>query len=236
MRVMDLLPTAASVFALAGCAPPRTEFTGETIVHAATPICEMPAGGPIAAAPGGGMPAAPGEAPGEARHDVPDDARGSAGKPPPQLVGLPLVGSQIEVLGEIQFDPGSSVIKETTQNIGLLTTLAAAGKKYQQITKLRVEGHTDSDGDDASNQELSERRAQSVVAWLVKNGIESRRLAAVGCGERDPVESNTTSEGKQRNRRTEFDIEDIEGRRWNLATEPCAPNPSRRPATARVSQ
>jgi OOP family OmpA-OmpF porin len=148
--------------------------------------------------------------------------------PPTQLVGLPLTGSQIDVLGEIEYDTNSATIKQTPQNIGLLTTLVTAGKAYPMITKLRVEGHTDSDGDDVSNQDLSERRAQSVVNWLVDRGIERHRLHAVGCGERDPVASNDTSEGKQRNRRTEFDIEDIGGQRWDQATNACAVNPQRR--------
>src|SRR5688500_10628858 len=107
-------------------------------------------------------------------------------------------------------------------------TLATAGKAYQQITNLRVEGHTDSDGDDLSNQDLSERRAQSVVQWLVDNGIDRRRLEPVGCGERDPIETNSTDNGKARNRRTEFDIEEINGNRWDLATQPCVPNPQRK--------
>jgi OOP family OmpA-OmpF porin len=158
----------------------------------------------------------------------PPPAPAPAPAPPPQLVGLPLTGSQIDVLGEIQYDTSSATIKQTPQNIGLLTTLATAGKAYPMITKLRVEGHTDSDGDDAMNQELSERRAQSVVDWLVANGIDRNRLAAVGCGERDPIASNATEEGKQRNRRTEFDIEDIGGQRWDMATTPCAPNPQRK--------
>lgn len=153
--------------------------------------------------------------------------------PEPRLVGLPLTGSQIDVLGEIEFDTNSSTIKQTPQNIGLLTTLATAGKAYPQITKLRVEGHTDSDGDDISNQDLSERRAQAVVTWLTDRGIERSRLHAVGCGERDPIASNETSEGKQRNRRTEFDIEDIGGQRWDLATKACDPNPQRKGYVAR---
>ena len=101
---------------------------------------------------------------------------------------------------------------------------------YPQITKLRVEGHTDSDGDDASNQALSERRAQAVVDWLVSHGVERHRLLAVGCGERDPLVPNTTAENKRSNRRTEFDIEEVSGRRFSLATDHCAPNTHRRRA------
>lgn len=64
-----------------------------------------------------------------------------------------------------------------------------------------IEGHTDSTGDDAHNQDLSERRAQSVVAWLAGRGIAAGRLSALGKGESDPVADNATSEGRQENRR-----------------------------------
>jgi outer membrane protein OmpA-like peptidoglycan-associated protein len=72
-----------------------------------------------------------------------------------------------------------------------------------QHTNLRVtiEGHTDATGDGASNQVLSERRAQSVVAWLTANGIDASRLQASGKGETAPVGDNATPAGRQQNRR-----------------------------------
>ncbi len=140
------------------------------------------------------------------------------------LAGLPLTGAQIDVLGDIEFDTSSATIKPTPRNIGLLETLVTAGRAFPQITKLRVEGHTDSDGDEAANQQLSERRAMTVVDWLTSRGIERHRLLAVGCGERDPLVPNTTAEHKRTNRRTEFDIEDVQGRRFSRATAHCAPN------------
>ena len=146
----------------------------------------------------------------------------------PSFVGLPLTGSQIDVLGNIEFDTDKATIRQTPQTIGILTTLATAGKAYPQITKLRVEGHTDSDGDEGHNQDLSEERAQAVVKWLVDNGIDRARLTAAGCGSRDPLVPNTTSENKQKNRRTEFDIEEALGKPFEFATEPCAPNPNRK--------
>jgi OOP family OmpA-OmpF porin len=146
----------------------------------------------------------------------------------PSFVGLPLTGSQIDVLGNIEFDTDKATIRQTPQSIGILTTLATAGKMYPQITKLRVEGHTDSDGNEAHNQELSERRAQAVVKWLVDNGIDATRLTAAGCGSKDPVVPNTSAENKQKNRRTEFDIEEALGKPFEFATAPCAPNPSRK--------
>lgn len=70
--------------------------------------------------------------------------------------------------------------------------------------KFRVEGHTDSDGDESLNQKLSEARAETVKAKLIELGIESQRLTSKGFGENQPLSSNTTSEGKARNRRVEF--------------------------------
>ena len=64
-----------------------------------------------------------------------------------------------------------------------------------------IEGHTDSSGDDQHNLDLSERRARSVVTWLVEKGVEAGRLSAKGQGETEPVADNGTPEGRAQNRR-----------------------------------
>ena len=69
---------------------------------------------------------------------------------------------------------------------------------------LQVEGHTDSTGSELYNQDLSERRAQSVVDYLVSKGVNSSRLTAKGFGESSPVSSNDTSESRAQNRRVEI--------------------------------
>ncbi|MEX0285903.1 MAG: OmpA family protein [Paracoccaceae bacterium] len=80
----------------------------------------------------------------------------------------------------------------------LLTALQSAPELVVDI-----EGHTDADGSDAFNQDLSQRRAASVVAWLVDQGIAAERLSPVGKGEAEPVASNATTDGKALNRRVE---------------------------------
>ncbi len=71
--------------------------------------------------------------------------------------------------------------------------------------RLSIEGHTDSDGDDAYNQDLSERRAAAVKTYLVDNaGIDATRLETAGFGASKPVAGNDTAEGKQQNRRVEL--------------------------------
>lgn len=73
---------------------------------------------------------------------------------------------------------------------------------------LEIEGHTDSTGSSDYNQDLSERRAQSVKAALVERGVKSGRVRTEGYGSTDPVATNETSMGRQRNRRVEIIIED----------------------------
>ena len=72
--------------------------------------------------------------------------------------------------------------------------------------KIEISGHTDNVGDDNYNQNLSEKRAKSVVNALVALGIGTSRLEYKGYGENDPVASNLTAEGKAENRRTEFKV------------------------------
>lgn len=71
---------------------------------------------------------------------------------------------------------------------------------------IEIGGHTDSDGSDQHNQRLSERRAESVRAYLVKRGIDSKRIFSHGYGETSPVADNLTPAGKRLNRRTEITI------------------------------
>lgn len=72
---------------------------------------------------------------------------------------------------------------------------------------VRIEGHTDSVASDAYNQELSERRAEAVRAWLAAHGVAAGRLTTVGHGETRPVADNGTAAGRQQNRRVEIVIE-----------------------------
>ncbi|RKZ29435.1 hypothetical protein DRQ36_08630 [bacterium] len=76
-------------------------------------------------------------------------------------------------------------------------------KAYPQMRVL-IEGHTDSQGSDEYNRELSIKRAMSVKSWLVTQGIASDRLETIGYGETRPVDTNDTSAGRANNRRIEF--------------------------------
>ncbi|MFM8457049.1 MAG: OmpA family protein, partial [Ignavibacteria bacterium] len=69
---------------------------------------------------------------------------------------------------------------------------------------VRLDAHTDSNGSNEYNKELSRKRAQSVVDYLIGNGIDPTRLSAQGFGEEYPVSTNDTPEGREENRRVEF--------------------------------
>jgi outer membrane protein OmpA-like peptidoglycan-associated protein len=78
-------------------------------------------------------------------------------------------------------------------------------KEYPNA-KFSIEGHTDADGKDASNQTLSESRAAAVQGYLVEHGIAASRLTSVGYGETKPIDSNKTKAGKANNRRVEVKL------------------------------
>ena len=103
----------------------------------------------------------------------------------------------------ILFESGKATI--STDSFGLLDGLIFTARRCPE-SRIEIAGHTDSDGDDATNQKLSERRAGAVVAYLTEAGLAEDRLEPKGYGESNPVESNDTAEGKAKNRRIEFVI------------------------------
>jgi outer membrane protein OmpA-like peptidoglycan-associated protein len=102
----------------------------------------------------------------------------------------------------IRFDVNSDRIRG--ESYGTLKEVAGVLRENAEL-RVRIVGHTDSDGDDASNLVLSRRRAESVKAMLVSEfGIDAARMEADGRGESQPVASNDTATGKANNRRVEF--------------------------------
>ena len=87
----------------------------------------------------------------------------------------------------------------------VLNDVASVLAEYPK-TYVDVMGHTDSDGSEAYNQALSERRAASVANYLSAHGVQSARLATRGYGEMQPIASNETADGKQSNRRVEIKL------------------------------
>jgi outer membrane protein OmpA-like peptidoglycan-associated protein len=80
--------------------------------------------------------------------------------------------------------------------------------KHPQM-EIEIRGHTDNSGTDTYNLDLSFSRAKAVTNYLIKNGIQSERISKRGFGDRVPIASNKTAEGRQQNRRVEFNIKKI---------------------------
>lgn len=103
----------------------------------------------------------------------------------------------------ITFASGEAAIQPQFRPV--LDDVAKVLKDYPS-TFIDIYGHTDSDGSDAYNQQLSERRARSVADYLVMDGVQQARIATRGFGETQPIASNATEEGKAQNRRVEIKI------------------------------
>ena len=102
------------------------------------------------------------------------------------------------------FDTNSATLQPASQ--AQLGNVAAILKAYPQI-KMRIGGYTDNTGDPAANVQLSQQRADSVVAELTRLGVDPSRLSAKGYGEENPVADNSTAEGRQQNRRISLRVE-----------------------------
>jgi OOP family OmpA-OmpF porin len=105
------------------------------------------------------------------------------------------------VLKNVFFDTAKADIKPD-MTAGLDEALTVLQKNPGM--RIEVQGHTDSDGADAYNLDLSNQRAQAVVGYFAQKGIEANRLSAKGYGESKPVADNKTREGKAQNRRVEL--------------------------------
>lgn len=144
---------------------------------------------------------------------VPDDRDDCRDQPGPadnkgcprQYSLVAVTKDKIEIKKQIKFATGSAKIVGA-ESEKILDEVAQALKDNPQIKKVRVEGHTDSVGDDAKNLKLSQNRANSVMGALIKRNVDPARMEAVGFGETKPIASNATAAGKAENRRTEFNI------------------------------
>jgi outer membrane protein OmpA-like peptidoglycan-associated protein len=153
----------------------------------------------------------PGDTDGDGIRDDKDACPREKGKPDPDPSknGCPalvrVTAGEIVILQQVQFKTASDVILPASDD--LLQQVAAVLKEHPELTKLEIQGHTDSRGNAAYNQALSQRRAASVVKWLTtRGGIEASRLSPKGYGKDEPIDSNDTEEGRQRNRRVQFKI------------------------------
>lgn len=114
------------------------------------------------------------------------------------------LGCPVHVTLHINFAFDSSVLPASAnEDVTKLTRVL----QDNPPAKIMIEGHTDSVGKDAYNQKLSERRAASLAKQLVDNGIPAERIQYSGKGEKQPIATNTTKEGRAQNRRIEIELQ-----------------------------
>ncbi|MCU0684005.1 MAG: OmpA family protein [Polyangiaceae bacterium] len=126
--------------------------------------------------------------------------------------GAKLRGSQVPIPGNIVYDTGKATIRPESEPT--LNQLKQFLDENPQVTQLRIEGHTDTDGDDQMNLKLSGDRAVAVIKWLESRGVRRNRLLATGFGEQRPLKPNDSPANKEQNRRTEFHVATLNGRNF----------------------
>jgi OmpA-OmpF porin, OOP family len=125
----------------------------------------------------------------------------------PKKNGCPaakVVATAIEISEQVLFEFRRASLLAESETI--LTLVAKALKEHPEIEKVSIEGHTDENGNDKFNMELSRLRAEAVRARLVRHGVAAKRLSTVGFGKTRPIADNATEAGREKNRRVEFRI------------------------------
>jgi outer membrane protein OmpA-like peptidoglycan-associated protein len=136
-------------------------------------------------------------------------------EPPPKVV---VKDNKIEITEKIQFEYNKAVI--LPQSFELLEEIASTIKKNPHIKKIAIEGHASSEGDPKRNLKLSDERANAVKTHLVeKGGLPANSLTAKGFGITKPIADNSTEEGKEKNRRVEFNIIEQDVTKKKLAVD-----------------
>jgi len=133
----------------------------------------------------------------------PPPAKPAPEKPKPAPEKPKPVAEKVTLAADVLFDFDKAVLKNEGKS--KLDDLATKVRGINLEVVIAI-GHTDSIGSDAYNQKLSVRRAESVKAYLVSKGVEPNRIYTEGKGEKQPVASNKTKDGRAKNRRVEIEV------------------------------
>jgi outer membrane protein OmpA-like peptidoglycan-associated protein len=124
----------------------------------------------------------------------------------PQVLDIELepieVGAEVQLYNIYYETDSFRILPQSESELQNLVTFL----KNNSVLKIEIQGHTDSSGNAEANQILSQRRAKSVVEYLTRNGINTNRLKFGGYGDKVPIASNETVEGRMLNRRTTIKI------------------------------
>ena len=127
--------------------------------------------------------------------------------------------NRIVINEKIQFDFNKATIRPESDS--LMQEIIKVIKDHPHIKKLAIEGHTSSEGSDKYNLKLSDKRAKAVLEYLVKKGeLPKEMFTAKGFGETKPIGDEATEEGKEKNRRVEFNITEQDVTRRKVQVDP----------------
>jgi outer membrane protein OmpA-like peptidoglycan-associated protein len=160
------------------------------------------------------------------KDDACPDVPGPANEDP-ELHGCPIARieeDQIKITQRIEFEFDSA--KLVPSSTPVLEAVLEILKEHEEIVDVLVEGHTDNVGKPAYNKKLSDKRAASVVKWLVEHGVAPERMRSAGVGLERPIASNDDEVGRQKNRRVEFHIKQDETKKEAEETDEDAAEPS----------
>jgi len=195
---------SAFVIALAGAAFVVPTLSG---CHASIQAGSEPAAAPTTPAPPPAPPPPPVAAP------APPPAPEPAPAPAP-AAAVVVKGDSVQIPGQIEFDTGKATFKAGGGSDAVVDQLKKFLDENPKVTKLRIEGHTDNVGVADANVALSGQRALTVKTAAIAKGVKKERLIAVGFGQTKPIGDNTTDDGRAKNRRTEFRIAEIGGKKY----------------------
>lgn len=143
------------------------------------------------------------DADGDGVADAVDECPDAAGPAPEGCPRVVVTSSgDMVIIQTVRFEPAGSTFSKEGELV-LQATLEVL-QSHPEIRAVEVHGHTD--GREASADALSQKRAQRVVDWLVKRGVDGGRLIPIGDGNKRPVDDNSSAEGRAKNRRIEFRV------------------------------
>jgi len=119
-------------------------------------------------------------------------------------------GNYLQVPFPIEFETGTAKLKKESDPALEYVKAYLTEKTY--VSHMRIEGHTDNAGEEAANQQLSEKRALAIGRWLIGHGVDCQRILCTGFGSSKPIQSNATPEGRAANRRIQFVHAGLRGR------------------------
>ncbi|MGC4079450.1 MAG: OmpA family protein [Rubrivivax sp.] len=146
--------------------------------------------------------------------------------PPAPVEEAPKQGEAIMLPVQIEFEFNEARIKQTPETLDALNKLADVMTKHPNITKLRIEGHTDNVGSKKRNEKLSKARAEAVARWLSEHEVATTRMVTAGYGAKRPLVPNDNEAHRAQNRRTEYYVEEVDGKKLDQPTTKVAGSPA----------